>query len=78
MLFQVVILCTHFVAVFLFFAIIILDRQGVIEVAKEYTKKMRERKEALLKFFERKDYVPMKFKDIASLFQVPKAEAYTK
>ena len=43
-------------------------------MAKEYTKKMRERKEALLEFFERKDYVPMKFKDIASLFQVPKAE----
>ena len=43
-------------------------------MAKEYTKKMRERRELLLQFFERKDYVPMKFRDIASLFQVPKAE----
>ena len=43
-------------------------------MAKEYTNKMRERRELLLQFFERKDYVPMKFKDIASLFQVPKAE----
>ena len=43
-------------------------------MAKEYTKKMRERRELLLQFFERKDYVPMKFRDIVSLFQVPKAE----
>ena len=41
---------------------------------KEYTKKMKERREVLEDFFARKDYIPMKFKDIASLFQVPKAE----
>ena len=41
---------------------------------KEYTKKMKERREVLEEFFARKDYLPMKFKDIASLFQVPKAE----
>ncbi|MGP1404010.1 MAG: ribonuclease R, partial [Catonella sp.] len=41
---------------------------------KEYTKKMKERREVLEEFFARKDYIPMKFKDIASLFQVPKAE----
>ena len=41
---------------------------------KEYTKKMKERREVLEEFFARKDYLPMKFKDIASLFQVPKTE----
>ena len=35
---------------------------------------MKERREVLEEFFARKDYIPMKFKDIASLFQVPKAE----
>ncbi len=41
---------------------------------EEYTDKMKERKEALEEFFARKDYVPMKFKEIASLFRVPKPE----
>ena len=44
------------------------------KIVKEYTKKMKERREVLEEFFARKDYIPMKFKDIASLFQVPKAE----
>lgn len=41
---------------------------------REYTNKMLERKEALSEFFERKDYIPVKFKEIAMLFQVPKKE----
>lgn len=44
------------------------------KIVKEYTKKMKERREVLEEFFARKDYLPMKFKDIASLFQVPKTE----
>lgn len=41
---------------------------------KEFTKKMLERKDVLEEFFKRKDYIPMRFKDIAMLFQVPKKE----
>lgn len=44
------------------------------EKKTEYTKKMTEKRERLEEFFNRKDYVPMKFKEIASLFQVPKKE----
>lgn len=40
----------------------------------EYTNKMRENRQKLEEFFNRKDYVPMKFKEIATLFQVPKKE----
>lgn len=40
----------------------------------EYTNRMKEKKERLAEFFKRKDYVPMRFKEIASLFQVPKRE----
>lgn len=40
----------------------------------EYTNRMKEKRERLEEFFNRKDYVPMRFRDIASLFQVPKKE----
>lgn len=51
------------------------ERLNRIEkIEHEYTNKMKEKKERLAEFFDRKDYVPMKFKEIASLFQVPKTE----
>lgn len=51
------------------------ERLNIIEkIEREYTNKMKEKREQLLEFFDRKDYIPMKFKEIASLFQVPKTE----
>lgn len=44
------------------------------EIMIEYTNRMKEKRQKLEEFFNRKDYVPMKFKEIANLFQVPKKE----